>query len=441
MKKQIKKEIDLNKKYIFPNDLVVVRYNSKIIIIAINIGNWIVLENERQLKIFNLLKDNSIAKAFSIFNDYKEDVIHTIIQIEARQFERNSVVNKSRTNNIMFYLTNACNLRCPHCYMHSDYKKENEININEIIKFLSELTNFNISKVTFSGGEVCMRDDLVEIIDSTYNLNFKIKILSNGTLWNDKLIEKVASKISEIQISIDGYSEEENAKVRGKGNFYKALDTVDKFVNLGVKTRIAITPLFDKNLENKIHNYINFSNQLLEKYKGKKFDISFSRKLIRENKLIFNDFEDQKYFEIIDKIYNEINTISNRLAFIERHKNFEVFDNCSFGNLYISSIGDVYACSVISKLKPFANIKNGNFSKIIKMAKKAKAISNVNNLEPCNRCELKYICGGGCRIIHFNQIVQADNFELENIPQRICTKSEKEFFYKLMIKSNKEIFQ
>ena len=440
MTQTVQKQIDPNKKYSFPTNISIVRYDSKIIVIAVDTGNWIVLENEKQLEFFNLLKENTLEKSLALFSGEQGDAVQTVIQLEARQFERQNVT-RTESKKVMMYLTNGCNMRCPHCYMYAGCKKEDELKTDEIISFLSEIKKTGINKITFSGGEVCTRDDFSEIINRTYELGFEIEVLTNGTLWTDEMIESLSPKINKVQISVDGYSEEENARIRGKGNFEKSLSTVDKFIKHGVKTRIAITPWYDENLKNKIDDYANFANNLIEKYKGKPFEVNFSGEMIKGREINLEKEENEKRTEIIEQITAKTVPISRRIVFIERHKKFEILDNCSFGNLNVSSTGDIFACSRIPEMKPFANLRKDGIAKVLEISDKAKKISNIDNLEPCNKCELKYICGGGCRLIHFKQIAQISDFDSEKVPPRICTQKEKESFYDLMIKSNKDIFQ
>lgn len=70
--------------------------------------------------------------------------------------------------------------------------------------------------------------------------------------------------LSRVQISIDGYSEETNSKVRGKGNFSRALQTVESFLKYHVYTEISVTPYLDKNLEVDYPKYVEFAKNLYQ---------------------------------------------------------------------------------------------------------------------------------------------------------------------------------
>ena len=65
-------------------------------------------------------------------------------------------------------------------------------------------------------------------------------------------------------------------------------------------------------------------------------------------------------------------------------------------------------------------------------------LSNINNLPICNVCDLKYICGGGCRIDRFPQIFNNAKNEQTKF---CCSKEYKNFFYDIMIRTNNKFFQ
>ena len=86
-------EIDINKKYIFPNIIKTIHHNDKIIVISVETACWIVLENNNQLKFFNLLRKYTIQEAIKHFEGTLIDAQFVIIQIEARKFDSIHVNN------------------------------------------------------------------------------------------------------------------------------------------------------------------------------------------------------------------------------------------------------------------------------------------------------------------------------------------------------------
>lgn len=70
-------------------------------------------------------------------------------------------------------------------------------------------------------------------------------------------------------------------------------------------------------------------------------------------------------------------------------------------------------------------------------------LSRVENLSPCKECELRYFCGGDCRIKHFDAFRLLD--DMRRLPEACdlalsCPPSVKEHFYRLMLDTNERLF-
>lgn len=436
--------VNPSKRYCLPEKTTIVRHNGYILVVADETANWIVLENDSQLDFFELLKVFPLNEALDVFKGKMIDAQKTVIQLEAKRFE-NLEVKKQTSGRLHIYLTNACNMRCPHCYMYAGEKLKEELTTNELKRLLALYADNNGKFVTFSGGEVCMREDLYELIEYGYNYGLKIQLLTNGVLWTDSMIGKIAPLISSVQISIDGFNEETNAKIRGKNSYEKALKTLHKFITVGVHTELAITPFFDEKLERNYVHYAEFAKTLLEKYKATGFRVVFSGELLDGRDVHLTEQQKMQYNLIMEKVNSLCygNTAIED-SFVAARKNKEIKENCTYGCLNVSATGDVYYCSRIEYLKPFANIRTSNFKKILRLSERAKEISKIDYLIPCKDCELKYLCGGGCRINYFKTFVQCTNFENIDctlLSPRECNKKDKEYFYDLMIKTNKRLYE
>lgn len=443
MKKKNTLLIDLTKKYIFPRKISIVNHSGFILVIADDTAKWIVLNNIEQLDFFNLLKINSIADSLSKFNGSENDAKNVITQIEAKHFENTKVKKYNGGNRMHIYLTNACNLRCPHCYMFAGNKLENELETIEVYNLLNNFKKSGGQAITLSGGEVCTRLDLYDIVSYAKGLGLNIQILTNGTMWGNEQITKISPLIHEVQISIDGYSEVENSKIRGTGNFEKALLALDAFVKNNVKTEVAITPIYNSMLESKIERYIDFGKSLLEKYADKDFKIKFSGSLFDGRNIKLSDEDREKYKQIAEKIYVACYNIDRDSLFVNARRNDEILDNCAYGELVVNANGDIYLCAQIQFLKPIGNIRTNDWNEIIKLAKKGHCFSDINNLKPCNCCELKYICGGGCRLLNFKNLINADlnQPQIEFVATKECSIDYKKSIYDMMIRTNSRIFQ
>lgn len=436
------KHIDGNKQYKFSQNIKIVEYQNNYIVVSVDTANWIVLMNEEQLDFFHLLCNHSLQESLDLFNGSIENAKYTVMQLEARNFETVNVKRGSNTGQMtQLHLTNGCNMKCPHCYMEAGRKKSKELSTEDIFRLLDNYHSFDGNNVTLTGGEVCTRTDLPEIVLYAHKLGMKVDILTNGTLWTQEMINSLAPYLNRVQISIDGYSEEENAKVRGRGNFKKALSAVDAFVSANVATDVAITPWFDEQMETKRESFVSFAKSLIEKYKGKQFNIKFTGDLLDGREIHFSEKEKQTYETFANSLYKGAMGDIFDLPFIEFHREMYLEDNCEFGNLTIDAEGNVFFCPSIPVAKSVVNILTDSFEHIMELANKAKAYSNVENLEPCRHCELKFICGGDCRIKHFSSFTQTLNFDTIDQPYRKCNDDVKNNVYDLMVRTNEALFQ
>lgn len=444
-KLKVRKEVDLYKRYNFPVNISIIQHDGVYLVIAREHVNWIVLENEKQLQFFELLHSYSLGEALELFCGEKKDAVAVVTQLEAKRFEATNTKSiKTEQPSIFIYLTSECNMQCPHCYMYAGKKKHNELSFDEIKTILVEYKEYGGKTVCFSGGEICMRSDLLQILQEASQLEYKIKLMTNGTLWTSELIDVVVPLIDSIQISIDGYDEAENARIRGKGNFQKALDTVDSFFSKGTKVTVAITPFFDNELKQKAQKFGEFGRSLLEKYGQDNFNLLFSTNLLVGREISFSNEENKEYEKIMKDIIYPLcyGDAAEEKNFIDFSKLSSRMNLCAYGNPYISSTGDVAFCAELIYTHPVANIREDSFSKILKLREKARRLADVNNLIPCRECELKYICGGGCRTAFFEELIRCDVGSADESKhfERSCTKKDREYFYKLMIQTNSKLF-
>lgn len=300
------------------------------------------------------------------------------------------------------YITNACNLKCKHCFMLSGKKLENELTLEDWMKVLISFKENGGEFVTFSGGEPLMFKNFPQIISHAHDLGLKSTVLSNGLLWSDKLIHELAPFIDEIQFSLDGVDEETNSVVRGSGHFEKVVDTIVKFANVGVKTSVATTFTYDNLNESTQTRYKNLVDLIKEKTSGKDVFFKLSKKLLPGRDVHFTAEENEKYSAIIKDIEKHVDENADYENFLAGHTANLVAINCGLGGISVSSDGNVYFCNRINEMESFGNVTEKPMSFFMEKGKEIHLATSVENVIPCKDCELRYICDGGCRIDDFD---------------------------------------
>ena len=151
---------------------------------------------------------------------------------------------------IQWHLTEACNLRCKHCYQGA--RSAEEMPLSEIKKTVSEISDMitdwsEAYGVTFSrsmnitGGEPFLRRDLFDILREIKNKGFEIFLLTNGTLVDRVRAQTLADLgVSGVQVSMEG-SEEVHDAIRGKGSYDAAVAGIEWLVDCGLDVTLNVT--------------------------------------------------------------------------------------------------------------------------------------------------------------------------------------------------------
>jgi len=140
---------------------------------------------------------------------------------------------------VYFELTSECNLRCKTCFNSSGKTQEGELTTEEVKLSLDGLRANNVFDIRYSGGELTARPDWQEIMTHSKNIGLSTSINTNGVYQNhDEIIDKLTSlDLDQVTISIDG-GRNFHDYIRGKGNFDKAVKTMEDLYNKGNHVRI-----------------------------------------------------------------------------------------------------------------------------------------------------------------------------------------------------------
>lgn len=115
--------------------------------------------------------------------------------------------------------TLRCNLRCPMCVR--SHFKQGDMNLEDFKRVISKLNT--LVKVHLQGlGEPFLNKDIFSMIDYAAYRGIVTSIITNGTMFNDTIIDKIVkANIFELGISIDSVEKESYESMRLGANFDK----------------------------------------------------------------------------------------------------------------------------------------------------------------------------------------------------------------------------
>jgi len=136
-----------------------------------------------------------------------------------------------------------CNLRCIHCYASADSRRSpQEMNTEEGRAFISDLADFGVPVLLFSGGEPLLRGDMFKLAAFAREQGVRPVLSTNGTLISEAVAEEIRRVgFGEVGISLDGIGER-NDHFRGQNGAYEAaLRGIRNCINAGQRVSLRLT--------------------------------------------------------------------------------------------------------------------------------------------------------------------------------------------------------
>lgn len=146
-----------------------------------------------------------------------------------------------------FELTSRCNLNCKMCYICGEENHnslmDKEISAKHWIEIGKQAKDAGVLYLTLTGGEIFMRKDFFEIYDALANMGFIITLYTNGTLFNDDMINHLAKNPPlRVSISVYGACPETYGKVTGQSDaFYKVMGNIRKLQDAKIGLQLKTT--------------------------------------------------------------------------------------------------------------------------------------------------------------------------------------------------------
>lgn len=136
-------------------------------------------------------------------------------------------------------VTYRCNERCVHCYL--DHDDHGELTTAEIKDLLQQLADTGVFSVTFSGGEVFMRRDFLELVEHARRLLFSVKIKTNAVMIRECEARRLRElAVEQVQVSVYSHRPEvHDAITKLPGSWKRTLAAIRFLKSHGLRVVIA----------------------------------------------------------------------------------------------------------------------------------------------------------------------------------------------------------
>jgi radical SAM protein with 4Fe4S-binding SPASM domain len=139
-------------------------------------------------------------------------------------------------------ITHRCDLKCQHCYEERPSVID-ELSTKEACAVIDELSAMGALFLTFTGGEIFVRKDFMEIARYAREKDFALRLFTNGTLIDKALAKEIkALDPLAVEISLYGMNPILHDKITGvEGSYYRTIEAFYRLKKEGVTTVVKTT--------------------------------------------------------------------------------------------------------------------------------------------------------------------------------------------------------
>jgi MoaA/NifB/PqqE/SkfB family radical SAM enzyme len=323
---------------------------------------------------------------------------------------------KRRPIHLTFFVTRRCNSNCPFCfYLRSDegvIQTRPELSLEEIEKVSSSLGP--LLWLAFSGGEIFLRNDLVEISRTFYRNNRPAIMLfpTNGLLPAlireriETIVRSCPESVVALKLSIDGLGDAHDALRRTPGSFVKTVQThqaVKELVERYRNFELGVNTVFCSENQDSMDGIIEYVRELPG---VGTHTISLVRGSLEEKQ--YGQVDPQKYLAAVQKLERNLkegkscvyrfgggrikaaqDIVQRRLIHRTMAERTRLLP-CYAGrlNLVLEEGGDVFPCEV--RKESFGNVRDYGYDmrRVVRSEKARKVNASIEK----NECYCTHEC-------------------------------------------------
>ncbi len=280
-------------------------------------------------------------------------------------------------------VTYRCNERCVHCYL--DHDDHGEMTTVEIKDVLDQLAEAGVFFLTFSGGEVFMRRDFLELVEYARRLLFNVKIKTNAVMIGEAEAQRIrALSVDTVQVSIYSHRPEVH-------------DAITKLPHSFERSIKAICFLRDQGLRVTIANVLMTAN-LSDHYGAQKLAAELGVQYTLDPTITPMMDGDTSVLALrvpgteLEEVFRNPALVPNQEEFCAPPKPPSEEDlegySCSAGHsfCYISPYGDVFPC--VQFPLPTGNVRRQKFIDIWNLSPQMNEVRSIQakHLSTCSSC-------------------------------------------------------
>lgn len=335
------------------------------------------------------------------------DMIHPVGQAQHPTFGGGTVLTA------WLHVTNACNLRCPYCYISKSSEGMDEPTGRAAVEAVVRSAvahGLPAVKLKYAGGEASLNHHLLTSLHShardlatAAGLRLYATLLSNGVALRPALIQTLKADGIRVMISLDGIGDQHDIQrpfASGKPSFHHVDRTIAQLIELDHAPHLSIT-ITNRNAAG-IADVVRYA---LDR------ELTFSLNFFRDNDCAAA-YPDLRYaeqamisglleaFAVIEEYlprWSVLGSILDRGQLLEPRQR-----SCGVGQDYvvIDQRGRVAKCHMEIE-RTIGDVFSADPLELVQADRSSALNLIVDEKEGCRDCTWRYWCTGGCSVATF----------------------------------------
>jgi uncharacterized protein len=335
------------------------------------------------------------------------ELIHPADQVQRPEFPSGQVLTA------WLHVTNACNLRCPYCYVQKSAEGMDESTGRAAVEAVIRSAvsqGFPAVKLKYAGGEASLNHRhmiamhaYAKALAADAGLRLYSTLLSNGVTLPPALVDTLKAEAIPVMISLDGVGRQHDSQrpfANGRPSFHLVERTIAQLIAQGHAPHLSVT-ITNRNAIG-VPDVVRFA---LER------DLTFSLNFFRDNDHAAS-FPDLRYEEetMISALLNAFAVIEELLprwsvlgSILDRGQLLQPRQrSCGVGQDYvvIDQRGQVAKCHMEIE-RTLGTVFSDDPLKLIQQDRAMAQNLSVDEKEGCRDCSWRYWCSGGCAVATF----------------------------------------
>ncbi len=286
--------------------------------------------------------------------------------------------------------TLRCNLRCLHCYNFDRNQRRPrpdapDLTPDEILNLMTEVRHEGCLFLALTGGEVLSHPHLFDFLDHALDLHFSVRLLTNGTLLESKLVRRLAryQNLAALDLSLYGASADvHDAITQTPGSFARTWAGAALLRDSGVMVRLKFILM---------HQNVHEAAEMIESAERGEFGYAIDFTITGRYDGTNGSLDRRIYEEEIEPLLR--GPLRDRVTTGAHEVTSGSFAcNCARSNCAVSGQGDVYPCIAVPWKA--GNIRQQSFAEIWRHSPVFEEIRNLRleDYPHCSPCPHKAWC-------------------------------------------------